>query len=129
MDLRLQPSQLELSYTLTMQHGASLVQAGPCYSAMLGINVVACAGVIEFWPGRSQAWALLSEGFHGHMKSIHRGVTDFLKSYRVDRLECVVDPRNEKTIRWAEHLGFAYESTMKKYTPSGDTQLMMVRMQ
>lgn len=127
MQLNLQPSQLSLSYTLTMEHGTSLVKAGPCYSAMVGVEVIACAGVIEFWPGRSQAWALLSDVFPAHVKSVHKAVRDFMRSYKVDRLECVIDPRNENTIRWAEHLGFEYESTMRRYTPSGDTQVMMVR--
>lgn len=129
MQMKLQPSQLSLSYTLTMEHGASLVNAGPSYSALVGVDVVACFGVIEFWPGRSQAWALMSDFFYLHVKAVHRSVRNIVKSYKVDRLECVVDPRNDKTIRWAEHLGFEYESTMRKYTPGGDTQIMMVRIQ
>jgi len=93
------------------------------------MEVVACAGIIELWHGRSQVWSLLSGSFPCYAKSIHRAVRDFLDSYRCARLECVVDPRAPAAIRWAEHLGFQYESTMPKYTPSGETQLMMVRLE
>lgn len=120
---------MELSYTLTIEHGASLKQAGPCYTAMVGLDVIGCAGVIEFWPGRSQAWALLSDTFPVYLRDVHRAVKLFMKSYEVARLECVVDPRNDKALRWAEHLGFSFESVMKRYTPNGDTQIMMVRLQ
>jgi hypothetical protein len=127
MELALQPSQLGLLSTLTIEHGTALVQSGPCWTGMAGMDVIACAGVIEFWPGRSQAWALLSGQFPWYVKSVHRAVRQFLRGYTVARLECVVDPRNPLTIRWAEHLGFVYESAMPQYTPSGETQQMMVR--
>jgi hypothetical protein len=126
-ELALQPSQLDLGSTLTIQHGTALSQSGPCWTGMAGMDVIACAGVIEFWSGRSQVWALLSDQFPAHVKSVHRAVRQFLQGYEVARLECLVDPRNPLTIRWAEHLGFVYESTMPQYTPHGDTQLMMVR--
>ena len=127
-ELALQPSQLGLLSTLTIEHGCGLVQAGPSWSAMAGFDVIACAGVIEFWEGRAQAWALLSAQFPQHVKSVHRAVRQFLQGYDVARLECIVDPRDPRTVRWAEHLGFSYESTMPKYTPNGESQDMMVRL-
>lgn len=128
LSLALQPSQQTLRYTLTMAHGQGLKAAGPCQSALVGLDVVACAGVIEFWPGRAQAWALLSDQFPSHVKTVHRAVKAFLDGYQVTRLECLVDPRHPATIRWAKRLGFTYESTMPKYTPHGDTQEMWVRL-
>ena len=126
--LTLQPSQLALSQTLTLAHGLGLKQAGPCSTAMVGMDVVACAGVVEFWEGRAQVWALLSDQFPLYVKEIHRAVREFLHSYHVARLECVVDPRHERALRWAKHLGFTFESAMPKYTPNGYIQHMMVRL-
>lgn len=126
--MTLQPSQQILATTLTVEHGESLRQAGPCYTGLAGATVVACAGIMEFWPGRAQAWALLSEEFPSYIKDIHRAVRAFLETYTVARLECVVDPQYPETLRWAEHLGFTHETSMPNYTPQGETRLMYVRL-
>lgn len=125
----MQASQARLSASLTVQYGRSLEAAGPCYSAFCGERVIACAGIVEFWQGRSQVWSLLSESMQSHKKAIHRAVKSFLKGYRVRRLECVVDPRSDASMRWAEHLGFHVEHPMACYTPDGDDQLMYVRIE
>ena len=118
-----------LSPSLTMHYGRSLELAGPCYSAFVGMDVIACAGIVEFWPGRSQAWSLLSDQMPQYRKAIHKAVKGFLADYRVRRLECVVDPRSETSMRWATHLGFHVEHLMRAYTPQGDDQLMYVRLE
>jgi len=92
------------------------------------MDVVACAGIVEFWPGRAQVWSLLSDQMPRYRKTVHRAVKTFLDGYRVRRLECVIDPRSETALRWAQHLGFQVEYLMRGYTPNGDDQLMCVRM-
>lgn len=127
--IQLQASQIGLSPMLTLTYGRSLQMAGPCYSAFAGMSVLACAGVVEFWPGRAQVWSLLSMEMPNYRKTIHKAVKGFLDGYRVRRLECVVDPRSQASIRWAEHLGFHVEHLMQAYTPQGEDQLMMTRIQ
>jgi RimJ/RimL family protein N-acetyltransferase len=127
--LNLQASQHMLSASLTVQYGRSLEGAGPCYSAFCGARVVACAGIVEFWAGRAQVWSLLAEEMPQYRKAIHRAVKGFLETYRVRRLECLVDPRSEPSMRWATHLGFHVEHLMRAYTPHGDDQLMYVRLE
>ena len=127
--LTLQAAQRVLSSSLTVQYGRSLVSAGPCYSAFAGMEVIACAGVVEIWAGRAQVWSLLSEQMPRYRKAVHKAVKGFLDGYRVRRLECVIDPRSETAKRWAQHLGFIYEGTMHAYTPEGENQLMYVRIQ
>jgi len=115
---------------LTTQYGRALETAGPCYSAFAGSQVIACAGVVELWSGRAQVWSLLSDQMPHYRRAIHKAVKTFLMGYRVRRLECVVDPRSEASIRWATHLGFdRRESLMASYTPTGEDQLMMVRIE
>ena len=53
--LSLQESQMVLSPLLTRTYGHALATSGPCYSAFVGNQVIACAGVVEFWTGRAQA--------------------------------------------------------------------------
>lgn len=125
----MQASQAMLSISLTQQYGRSLVSAGPCYSAFAGDTVIACAGIIEFWVGRSQVWSLLSDQMPRYRKAIHKAVKQFVDGYRVRRLECVVDPRSDASMRWARHLGFSLERPMRAYTPQGDDQLMYVRLE
>lgn len=127
--INLQASQQMLSPSLTHHYGRSLQCAGPAYTALHGCEVLACAGIVEFWAGRAQVWSLLSDSMPQYRKSIHRAVKGFLLGYRVRRLECVVDPRAEASMRWARHLGFRYEGTMHAYTPGGEDQLMYVRIE
>ena len=120
---------MALSSTLTTAHGKALQGAGPCYSAFAGMRVMACAGIVEFWPGRSMAWSLLSDEWTLYTKSIYRAMSAFLKGYRVRRLECLIDPRSPEARRLADHLGFEFESFKYGYTPQGDTQIEMVRLE
>lgn len=118
-----------LASSLTPSYGRSLQQAGPCYSAFVGSQVIACAGIVEIWTGRAQVWSLLSDQMPRYRKTIHRAVQTFLAGYRVRRLECIVDPRSKAAMRWAEHLGFHVEHRMTAYHPDGSDQLMYVRVE
>lgn len=127
--ITLQDSQVSLSSTLTHEYGRSLEGAGPAYTAFVGLEVVACAGIVKLWEGRAMVWSLLSIHMPHYRKSVHKAVKGFLDGYRVRRLECLVDPRSEAAQRWAMRLGFHVEHLMTAYTPGGDDQLMMVRIQ
>ena len=118
-----------LSPLLTQQYGHSLAVAGPCYSAFVGSQVIACAGIVEFWAGRAQVWSLLSDQFVTYQKSIHRAVKTFLAGYHTRRLECVIDPDSPRALNWASHLGFTVEGRMRAYNPNGADQLMLVRIE
>ena len=112
---------------LTLAYGEALKTAGPCYSAFVGADVIACAGVMQFWTGRAMVWSLLSDQMPTYRKAIYKGIKSFLDGYQCRRLECTIDPRSDRAKRLARHLGFTYESTMPGYTPLGDTQEMWVR--
>lgn len=125
--LTLQPTQAHLKELLTDAHGEAIQKAGPAYTAFVGYEAIACAGIIQLWPGRAQVWSLLSDQFPGYARAIHRAVRNYLLAYRVRRLECIVDPRHAAAVRWAQHLGFVYESTMTAYDMHGNDQQMFVR--
>lgn len=127
--LRLQRSQESLMPLLTDEHGQAIQQAGPCFSAFVGYDVIACAGIIQLWPGRAQVWSLLSDQLPTYYRTIHRAVKRYVRAYRVRRLECLVDPRHPDAVRWAVHLGFHYEATLRAYDMQGNDQAMYVRLQ
>jgi RimJ/RimL family protein N-acetyltransferase len=127
--LALQPSQQQVAHLLTRSHGSALQYAGPCFTAFAGRDVIACAGICKFWEGRAQVWSMLSPLMGTYKKTIHKAVKTFIQNYRVTRLECVVDPRNDEAVRWARHLGFRFEGTMEAYTPAGEDQVMFVRIE
>ena len=118
-----------LAASLNLTYGTALAQAGPCYTAFVGSEVIACAGVVEFWTGRAQVWSLLSHQMPRYRKAIHRAVKTFLAGYRVRRLECLIDPSSASALNWAQHLGFHVEHRLTAYLPNGDDQLLMVRME
>jgi hypothetical protein len=128
-ELTVQASQSPTWIPLGSEYGRALKAGGPCFSAFVGMEVIACAGVVKCWEGRAMAWALLSDAMPQYKKAVHKAVKNFLKGYRIRRLECTVDPRNPKTRAWAERLGFSYEGTLEAYTPLGDNQILMVRIE
>jgi len=113
---------------LTLDYGRALCAAGEGFTAFAGVTVIACAGVVRCWPGRAQAWSLMSEHLPQYKKSIHKAVTRYLDRCVVRRLEMTVDPTHAAAMRWAERLGFTYESTMPGYGPFGETHAMYVRL-
>ncbi len=101
-------------------YAVSIKNGGPAYSAFVGLEVVACAGVIQQWEGRAQAWSLLSVSVPHYARPVFAATKRFLLSYESRRIECTVDPRSAAAKNWARHLGFTYEGLMQAYTPQGD---------
>jgi hypothetical protein len=123
----LQPEQAHMKEHFTSAYGIWLKKAGPCYSALDGVDVVGCAGIMPFWAGRSIAWALMSSDVSKHTIAIHRAVCKVIKENPVKRLELLVDPTFPKAEKWAKRLGFHFESRMPYYSPNGTTQDMYVK--
>lgn len=111
----------------TVSYGIQLRDAGPAFTAFAGLEVIGCAGIIPLWNGRAQVWALLSDLVQVYPKAIHKAVKSYIDGYDVARLECCVDPRSDRAVRWARRLGFEYEGTMRKYTPIGTDMDLYVR--
>lgn len=120
--LNLQSAQAYFGQQLAdAEYGRSLVESGPCFTALDGNTVLACAGVHEIWDNRAMAWALISQSAGRHMVSIHRAVRGFLMQAKYRRIEATVDAGFEEGRRWAQMLGFVCETPqpMRAYTPAG----------
>lgn len=87
-----------------------------------------CAGLIDCWDGRAQAWAVLDQKCKEYFLPMHNAVKRFLEVCPVKRIEATVRKDFKAGHRWARLLGFELETeTMKHFTPEGDTASMYVR--
>jgi hypothetical protein len=101
--------------------------AGDAWTAVVDGLPVACAGLIEMWKDRAQAWALLSADAGPHMLPITRSIRFRLASSSFRRIEMAVDVDFEAGIRWAHMLGFEHECTARNYFPGGRTARLYAR--
>lgn len=112
-----QPAQAAALGMLTPDFAQTLVaQTGVGWAGVLDGRVIGCAGIAECWPGRAEAWTLLSEDAFDVFRHIHRVVRRVLADCPWHRVEMKVDADHVAAIRWAEHLGFEREGLMRKYT-------------
>jgi hypothetical protein len=122
----LQGAQDYVSSWVTPAIKAELAQ-GMSFSAIDGDEVLACAGVLEFWPGRATAWAILSGRCGSRFRPIHRAVSRFL-DLQSGRIEATADIGFGPGHRWLQMLGFKVETEcMKAYMPNGADAAMYVR--
>ncbi len=94
---------------------------GTARTLLLDGQPIASAGVVEVWPGRGYAWALLSAEAGRYMVRITRAVREFLDGSGYRRVEMAVDADFAAGRRWAEMLGFVCETPqpMRAYAPNG----------
>lgn len=118
--LFLQPAQSCMAREIhNPEYVKSLMAAGDCYTATTNGIVVACIGLINFWPGRRHAWAFLAAEIEHQMIPLHRNVKRWLNYHGEGRIEAAVDCDHAAAIRWAEMLGFEREGRMRQYTTDG----------
>jgi hypothetical protein len=106
---------------------APVEAAGDAWTAVVDGLPVACAGLIELWPERAHAWALLSAEAGPYMRRITRAIRFRLESSSFRRIEMAVDVSFEAGIRWAHMLGFEHEATVRCYFPGGRTAQLFAR--
>lgn len=101
-------------------HGRTLQTSGFSYTMMGGGEVLGCAGVLPYWPGRGEAWTILSGDCGKYFISMHKAVKRFLDICPFKRVEATVDCYFEEGHRWIKMLGFELEAPrMRKYTEDG----------
>ena len=88
---------------------------------------IVCAGTIEQWPGRHQAWAYVSKGVLRHMPWITKAVLDNLALVK-GRVEFTVRADFRAGQRWAKTLGFEVETPLlRQYGPLGEDHVGFAR--
>lgn len=97
---------------------------GPAWTGALAGRVLGCAGMVEQWPGRAEAWCMIGcDVPRWAWLAIHRTV-----AWRMDvaaealgfrRIEATVRAGWAPGERWVRMLGFEYEGLMRAYSPDG----------
>lgn len=122
MRISLQNSQVYMGSVLaTGEYGEHVKKAGPCFTAMDGDEVIACAGLAIMWEGRAHAWALMSVNSGRRFVRIVRAIQRFLDMQDIRRIEAVVDEGFEQGHRMLMMLGFKLETPepMRGFAPDG----------
>lgn len=97
----------------------ALTLYGPAFTGIVDGEVVACAGLSHFTPGRAQGWALFGKKAAPHFLAITREVKRFFDGQNVRRVETPVRTDFEQGHRWARMIGFTREGTMRKFGEDG----------
>lgn len=105
-DLARQPH----SYTITDREG----------------QVVACAGVIEHFPGYGTAWVMMSDLARRHIIALTGIIRNFLWLSHFRRIEATVDADFENGHRLVRALGFLRDCVLKAYSAKGDFVLYSI---
>ncbi len=83
-------------------------------------RILMSSGIVRFWPGRAEAWAIFDKKVGHEFIGLHKAVKRFLEITDVPRIEAVVTSTFEEGNRWAKLLGFKVEAPlMKRYLPGG----------
>lgn len=116
-----QPMQNDGQQSIEVAH--NLLASTESFTATVDGEVMACIGLIQFWPGRRLVWAYLAHNAGPHMLRLTRLVQRWLKYHGQGRIEAAIDPEFPASIRWAHRLGFQREGRMLQYVPGKDYDL------
>jgi len=124
-----QQATVGLSEYLTPEHVQILAQSQIAYTALSGDRVVACAGIVDHWPGRGEVWAQLARDLGRDFLAVHNACKRVLSLGTHPRLEAVVAEGFEAGHRWIQLLGFSRETPepMKNYWPDGGSAVLYSR--
>jgi RimJ/RimL family protein N-acetyltransferase len=125
--LALQPHQQHLG-TALREHGwaEQVSEAGPCWTAIVDGQPIACAGFQDCWEGRAIAWAILGETAGRHMAALTRAVRRALAAHPAERIEAQALVGFAPALRWARLLGFAPEGVLRKFHQGRDYQAFVL---
>lgn len=115
---------------LVTPESLSSIETLPQAFTMLDDGIpIACAGLIEIWKGRAEAWAFFDPRIGpSRFLAVHRSVLRFFDLAQYRRIEAVVDCGFEPGHRWVKMLGFKMEAErMTKYTVVGGDVVLYAR--
>lgn len=127
--LRVRLSQSHISEALYSESYIRGLAASNSWTAKQDGEVIACAGLIEAWPGHYQAWALLASDIGGQgMLQCTRAIRRMLAA-QDGRIETFVAADFEQGHRWMDVLGFERETpgVMRKWFPDGSPAVLYAR--
>lgn len=128
LSIELQSAQAFAQTLLTREYAESIVgQTGVGWTVAKDGRPVACGGIAEQWPGRAEAWTLLSDEALLMFRHVHRVARGAIANAPWSRVEMKVDAQHDAGVRWARRLGFECEGLMRKYTTDGRDIFLFAR--
>lgn len=113
-----------LSGMTSARAGLLYERGGPAFTGLVDGEVGGCAGVVLFWPGVGEAWAVLTETGREHpvqaTELVRTGLRTVIDGMRLRRVQADVSADFLPGHRWIRLLGFSYEGTMPRYGPNGE---------
>lgn len=122
--LKVQPAQAQALRFVTEDMVRKIVGTD-AHSLIEGDEILACAGIIEIYPGRAAAWSFLSVNAGKRMVAITKAFKKHIWNSPIKRIEITVDSDFHNGHRLANILGFTLEAArMTAYSmPGGDCAL------
>lgn len=125
LSLKFQPGQVATNQTT--ENARAMALGGIAMTAIADGRPLACAGILELWPGRGMAWAALDADAGRVMVEITRRMRLELARTPFRRVELYAHPTFPAAIRWAHMLGFEFETCMRCGDPGGGDLLVFRR--
>jgi len=127
-ELERQNADLKFSRYFTADHYQHLENSPWAFTGIVGGRIVGCSGVIQYWEGRGEAWAMLDRSMKHEFLSIHNAIKRFLEVCPLRRIEAVVDENFAKGHQWIKLLGFHKEADcLTGYWPDGGNAVLYAR--
>ena len=105
-----QSGTVHLRPNITEAHLGALAALPHSYTVLAASRPIACGGVIEMWPGRAEAWAVLDATCRRDFMAVHNAARRFLDLLNIRRVEAVVEVGFAAGHRWLRALGFHMEA-------------------
>lgn len=113
--------------TVSPEQARTLEAFPHAYTITIENEVKMCGGVIEYWSGRGEAWAVIDpfckSGFANIRKEfvhVHRLVKEFLRDLPIRRIEAAVQTDFGPGHRWVKALGFKLDArNLEAFFPNG----------
>ena len=106
-----------------LRRAALAAEAGPAWTALVGGEPAACAGVAPLWPGVAEAWSFAGAAIGREALAFHRavarGLADAERDLRLHRVQAACRADHVRGRRWLALLGFEEEGLMRRYGPEG----------
>ena len=95
-------------------------------------RVGAVVGGVAMWEGVFQVFAMVNDRMKGHAVSFTEAsvglMASYAKEFSIHRMQCIVDPKIERNVKWVHYLGFHRESVMKGAALGGGDMEMYVKL-
>jgi hypothetical protein len=106
---------------------AEMCAEHPAWSAFDGNQILACGGIHRDFETCGTAWSLLLPSTARHMTGLTRLSRRVFDASPLVRIQAHASPTFKPAMRWLAMLGFKYEGTMRKFSPSGSDVLLFAR--